>query len=111
MVYIILKYPCYMNLTYLFVAGEKTDEGNPQQGVIVKMSSSKCSISVFIFCDSAAAQVSRFFQVNIIFRVSVSVNVAFLFNVLLSSLVFQLPDKFSQSGYCDYVGTHIFSQK
>ncbi|XP_047086611.1 uncharacterized protein LOC124698135 [Lolium rigidum] len=32
------------------------DESNPQKGVIVKMSSSKCSISVFIFCDSAVVQ-------------------------------------------------------
>ncbi|KAM3313864.1 hypothetical protein ACQJBY_033021 [Aegilops geniculata] len=46
------------------------DDGNPQKGVIVKMFSSKCSISVFIFCDSAVAQ---------------------------------LPDKFTQSGSCDYV--------
>uniref|UniRef100_A0ACD5YLZ3 Uncharacterized protein n=1 Tax=Avena sativa TaxID=4498 RepID=A0ACD5YLZ3_AVESA len=46
------------------------DESNPQKGVVVKMSSSKCSFSVFIFCDSAVAQ---------------------------------LPDKFSQSGNCDYV--------
>lgn len=46
------------------------DDGNPQKGVIVKMFSSKCSISVFVFCDSAVAQ---------------------------------LPDKFTQSGSCDYV--------
>uniref|UniRef100_A0ACD5XP53 Uncharacterized protein n=1 Tax=Avena sativa TaxID=4498 RepID=A0ACD5XP53_AVESA len=65
--------------SYLVVcsAGGKTDESNPQKGVVVKMSSSKCSFSVFIFCDSAVAQ---------------------------------LPDKFSQSGNCDYVGTHNFSK-
>ncbi|KAG8096363.1 hypothetical protein GUJ93_ZPchr0013g36755 [Zizania palustris] len=40
------------------------DEINPQKGVIVKMSSSKCSISVYIFCDSKVAQVSDKFVLS-----------------------------------------------
>eukprot|EP00267_Zea_mays_P022584 XP_008647628.1 uncharacterized protein LOC100502280 isoform X1 [Zea mays] len=33
------------------------DEGNPRKGIIVKMFSSKCSISVSVICDSNAIQV------------------------------------------------------
>lgn len=33
------------------------DESNPQKGIIVKMFSSKCSISVSVLCDSTAIQV------------------------------------------------------
>ncbi|KAL6901915.1 hypothetical protein ACP4OV_004791 [Aristida adscensionis] len=33
------------------------DESNPQKGVVVKMFSSKCSISVSVLCDSTVAQV------------------------------------------------------
>uniref|UniRef100_A0ACD5YN26 Uncharacterized protein n=1 Tax=Avena sativa TaxID=4498 RepID=A0ACD5YN26_AVESA len=79
------------------------DESNPQKGVVVKMSSSKCSFSVFIFCDSAVAQVSKF---KLTFFSSLSFSLSILhsyFTVLVSSLIFQLPDKFSQSGNCDYV--------
>lgn len=36
----------------------KSDDINPQKGVVVKMFSSKCSISVYIYCDSTVAHVS-----------------------------------------------------
>ncbi|KAF8721393.1 hypothetical protein HU200_023105 [Digitaria exilis] len=36
------------------------DESNPQKGLIVKMFSSKCSISVSIFCDPTVAQATAF---------------------------------------------------
>ncbi|XP_040377777.1 uncharacterized protein LOC102717143 isoform X1 [Oryza brachyantha] len=40
------------------------DELNPQKGVVVKMFSSKCSISVYIFCDTTVAQVSTEFVLS-----------------------------------------------
>ncbi|KAF8683824.1 hypothetical protein HU200_044762 [Digitaria exilis] len=40
------------------------DESNPQKGLIVKMFSSKCSISVSIFCDPTVAQVPDKFSVS-----------------------------------------------
>ncbi|XP_066388204.1 uncharacterized protein [Miscanthus floridulus] len=40
------------------------DESNPQKGIIVKMFSSKCSISVSVLCESTAAQVPDKFVVS-----------------------------------------------
>jgi hypothetical protein len=88
----------------------RTDESNPQKGVIVKMSSSKCSISVFIFCDSAVVQVSRFFQVNMLFFSFLCQCCILILPCCFLLCFFQLPDKFSLSGNCDYVGTQSFSK-
>ncbi|XP_052147478.1 uncharacterized protein LOC127766482 isoform X2 [Oryza glaberrima] len=40
------------------------DDINPQKGVVVKMFSSKCSISVYIYCDSTVAHVSDQFVLS-----------------------------------------------
>ncbi|CAL4938972.1 unnamed protein product [Urochloa decumbens] len=40
------------------------DESNPQKGVVVKMFSPKCSISVSVICDSTVAQVPDKFVVS-----------------------------------------------
>jgi len=46
-----------------FVGG-RIDENNPQKGVVVKMFSSKCSISVSVLCDSIVAQVPGKFVIS-----------------------------------------------
>ncbi|RLN41577.1 uncharacterized protein C2845_PM01G12120 [Panicum miliaceum] len=40
------------------------DESNPRKGVVVKMFSSKCSISVSVLCDSVVAQVPDKFVIS-----------------------------------------------
>ena len=92
------------NFFICFVGG-RIDESNPQKGVVVKMFSSKCSISVSVLCDSIVAQVSRFLHLQLLelYVYFVSLSPLFYLSTLFSRS--QVPGKFVISGDCDYVGT------